>query len=203
MPNYYDITLALAGVCQAVKLVDQLAIEGQADQSALNISLNSLLAMAPHNTLAVFGGDERNLKLGLQTLIEQLNSGDTKLQRYWLGLLVLEAKLAKQPESKQILASRIQQLPTQLMHYDLHSEPMLKILAGIYVDVISPLGSRIQVVGSPLYLQQNNIHHQIRACLLAGIRAAMLWRQVGGKKWQFLFSRRKIINLAQQIYSSL
>ena len=43
MANYYDITLALAGVCQAAKLVQQLALNGDADQTALETSLNSLL----------------------------------------------------------------------------------------------------------------------------------------------------------------
>ncbi len=59
------------------------------------------------------------------------------------------------------------------------------------------------MTGSTLYLQQLAMHHRIRACLLAGIRSAVLWRQVGGTKWQVLFSRRKIIAMAKQIYSSL
>ncbi|STO54149.1 lysogenization regulator [Canicola haemoglobinophilus] len=80
---------------------------------------------------------------------------------------------------------------------------MLSTLASIYVDIISPLGARIQVQGFPLYLQQLSIQNRIRACLLAGIRSAVLWRQMGGTKWQFLFSRRKLIATAQQIYSSL
>lgn len=58
------------------------------------------------------------------------------------------------------------------------------------------------MTGSTLYLQQLAMHHRIRACLLAGIRSAVLWRQVGNK-WQVLFSRRKIIAMAKQIYSSL
>ena len=73
MANYYDITLALAGVCQAAKLVQQLALNGDADQAALETSLNSLLQTAPNTTLDVFGGDVRHLKLGLTTLCEQLN----------------------------------------------------------------------------------------------------------------------------------
>lgn len=35
------------------------------------------------------------------------------------------------------------------------------------------------MTGSTLYLQQLAMHHRIRACLLAGIRSAVLWRQVG------------------------
>ncbi|MBN6710468.1 high frequency lysogenization protein HflD [Haemophilus haemoglobinophilus] len=203
MANYQDITLALAGVCQAAKLVKQFATHGSADQEILHISLNSLLQTAPENTLAIYGRQEANLKLGLETLMEQLNGSDPTLNRYWLGLLALESKLNKNPQAKAELARRIQYLPTQLAHYDLLDEQMLSTLASIYVDVISPLGARIQVQGSPLYLQQLATQNRIRACLLAGIRSAVLWRQMGGTKWQFLFSRRKLMATAQQIYSSL
>ncbi|WP_201161234.1 DUF489 family protein, partial [Klebsiella grimontii] len=41
--NYYDITLALAGVCQAARLVQQLAHQGHCDSDALHVSLNSII----------------------------------------------------------------------------------------------------------------------------------------------------------------
>ncbi len=201
--NYYDITLALAGVCQAAKLVQQFALEGEADSAAVKISLETLLQTAPENTLAVYGGDERNLKLGLQTLLEQLNGSTDDLTRYWLGVLALSGKLDNNGDAKAELARRIQYLPAQLAHYDLLDDQMFATIAAMYVDIISPLGNKIQVKGSPLYLQQPAIHNRIRACLLTGIRSAILWRQVGGSKWQLLFFRRKIYDMAQQIYNSL
>ena len=203
MANYYDITLALAGVCQAAKLVQQLALNGDADQAALETSLNSLLQTAPNTTLDVFGGDVRHLKLGLTTLCEQLNGSEPELSRYWLSLLALAGKLNKTPQAKQELVRRIQYLPTQLEHYQLLDEQMLSNFAGIYVDVISPLGRRIQVTGATQYLQQLSTQNRIRAALLAGIRSAVLWQQVGGTKWQVLFFRSKIAAMAQQILSSL
>ncbi len=47
------------------------------------------------------------------------------------------------------LGNRIAGLRRQLEHFDLQSETLLSAMAGIYVDVISPLGPRIQVTGSP------------------------------------------------------
>ena len=44
------------------------------------------------------------------------------------------------------------------------------------------------------HLQQPNNAAKIRALLLTGIRAARLWRQLGGHRWQLLFSRRKLLN---------
>ena len=37
--NYYDITLALAGICQSARLVHQLAHQGHCDADALHVSL--------------------------------------------------------------------------------------------------------------------------------------------------------------------
>lgn len=72
--NYYDITLALAGICQSARLVQQLAHQGHCDADALHVSLNSIIDMNPSSTLAVFGGSEANLRVGLETLLGVLNA---------------------------------------------------------------------------------------------------------------------------------
>lgn len=208
MADYYDVTLALAGVCQAAKLVQQFAHSGQADTEAFEQSLKTLLVTSPRNTLDVFGGDIRHIRLGLTTLLEQLSAAksgplDAEISRYWLSLLALEGKLNKNPGEKSELARRIQYLPNQTALFALTEQHMLDILARIYMDVVSPLGRKINVTGSLPYLKQSAIHSRVRACLLAGMRSAVLWRQVGGNKWQILFFRRKIVRQTQQILSSL
>ncbi len=94
--NYYDITLALAGICQSARLVQQLAHQGHCDADALHVSLNSIIDMNPSSTLAVFGGSEANLRVGLETLLGVLNAGsrqglNAELTRYTLSLMVLNA----------------------------------------------------------------------------------------------------------------
>ena len=44
------------------------------------------------------------------------------------------------------------------------------------------------------HLQQTDTAAKIRALLLAGIRSARLWRQLGGHRWQLIFSRRKLLD---------
>ena len=97
--NYYDITLALAGICQAARLVQHLGASGHCDADALHVSLNSIIDLNPGSTLAVFGGSEANLRLGLETLLGVLNTSsrqglNAELTRYTLSLMVLERKLA-------------------------------------------------------------------------------------------------------------
>ena len=206
MKNYNDMALALAGVCQSVLLISQLAQKGEVDhKDAFQTTIHSLLITQPEDTLAVFGGDVQHLKVGLNTLIEQLTQlNDKNLLNYWGSLLALESKLNKQPEIKQELGRRIARLPEQLSyHNNQFDDEMFSIMANIYVDTISPLGKRIHIIGSAYHLQQQNVQDKIRACLLAGIRSAVLWRQVGGSKWQLLFHRKKLVQAARQLYSTL
>ena len=206
--NYYDITLALAGICQSAHLVQQLAHQGHCPPDALNTSLKSLLDLNPSSTLAVFGNDEANLQFGLETLLAVLNSNSrqglgAELTRYTLSMMVLERKLHASKTALNELSNRIAQLDRQLAHYDLESETLLSAMAAIYVDVISPLGPRIQVTGSPTVLQNSLVQSKVRATLLAGIRAAVLWQQVGGGRLQLMFSRNRLVNEAKAILARL
>ncbi|MFK0531226.1 DUF489 family protein, partial [Escherichia coli] len=49
--NYYDITLALAGICQSARLVQQLAHQGHCDADSLHGPLNSIFDINPRSTL--------------------------------------------------------------------------------------------------------------------------------------------------------
>ncbi|WP_075181025.1 high frequency lysogenization protein HflD [Pantoea sp. 1.19] len=206
--NDYDITLALAGICQSAHLVQQLAHQGHCDSALLRVAYQSLIDRNPDSTLAVFGHDEHHLRFGLETLIAILHSNSrqgagAEITRYTLSMIMLERKLSKHSQAGETLAQRITQLDRQLAHYALDSEPLIGAMASIYVDVISPLGPRIQVTGSPAVLQNSQIQSKVRATLLAGIRAAVLWKQVGGSRWQLMFSRTRLVNQAKHILANL
>jgi len=184
--------------------VQQLAHQGTCDSDALHVSLNSVIDQNPDSTLAVFGGSEANLRMGLETLLGVLNASsreglNAELTRYTLSLMVLERKLAASKGAMDNLGSRISGLSRQLEHFDLHSDTLLSAMAAIYVDVISPLGPRIQVTGSPAVLQSAQVQAKVRSSLLAGIRAAVLWHQVGGGRLQLMFSRNRLSTQAKQI----
>jgi high frequency lysogenization protein len=68
-------------------------------------------------------------------------------------------------------------------------EDRIRTAADIYRDTISKLGPRIQVTGSPEVLQRTGSAERIRCSLLAGIRFAWMWQQLGGKQWHLLFLR--------------
>jgi len=70
-------------------------------------------------------------------------------------------------------------------------------LADLYVQTLSRLAPRILVEGNPTYLQQSAQVDQIRALLLAAVRAAVLWRQLGGTQMRLLFRRRQYAMMAR------
>ena len=203
--NYYDITVALAGIAQSARLVQQLAHDGQCDNQALSVSLKSILVTDAPSTLSVFGL-EQDIRMGLETLTSVLTNNrqelSAELTRYVLSIMVLERKLSANRAALNELSSRISQLDRQLAHFDVESETITSAMASIYVDVISPIGPRIQVTGSPEALQRPLVQAKVRASLLAGIRAAVLWQQVGGSRLQFMFSRNRLLKQAQQILAN-
>ncbi len=194
--------LALAAVCQAAALVQMAARKGQVTEKQFKASINSIVVTQPGNTAEVFSGVE-NVSFGLQTLIAQLGNKpvekDAEVTRYIASLLGLERKLSRHPKRLQELGERIEQIQRQQLHMDLFEEPMIRNLASIYSDVISPMGAKIQVAGTPALLQQQSTQNKVRATLLAGVRAAVLWRQLGGKRRQILFNRSKIVTCARNL----
>lgn len=197
-----QIVIALAGVCQAVNLVQSFARKGVAAQSQFETSIKSIVITDPDSTEQVFGS-LADLQLGLQTLIAQLGNvpveKDAEITRYVASVLGLERKLSRQPKRLSELSSRIAGIERQLQHLNLFEDQMISNLASIYSDVLSPAGPKIQIAGTPALLQQASIQHRVRALLLAALRAAVLWRQLGGKRRSILFNRRKIVAIAQQL----
>ncbi|WP_438863052.1 high frequency lysogenization protein HflD [Neptunicella sp.] len=201
-----DKHLALAAICQAASLVQQIARKQQVDENAFQASINSLIVVDADNTEQVFGS-MANLKLGFNTLSAQLSNKavkkDAEITRYIAGILQLERRLTKNNKKMQELAERISQLQRQQSLYSLFDSQMLSNIASVYTDVVSPIGAKIQVAGEPEQLKQPLNQHKVRALLLAGIRAAVLWRQLGGKRRQILFSRRNILQAAHQALQNI
>jgi high frequency lysogenization protein len=200
-------TLCFAAICQIARFVQQVSRQGQLDDDQLANMLNSVVITSPENTLAVYGGNVAHLKTGLEIVCAHLGnhsgSKDPELTRYIVGMLNLERRLTKKPNNLDELAKRIDATKRQIAHYDITSDILLGSFAGIYSDVVSPLGPRIQVAGEPDMLKQTINQHKIRALLLAGIRATVLWRQVGGKRRNILFSRKKMLSSAQQLLGQI
>ena len=103
------------------------------------------------------------------------------------------------PKSLAELGRRIDDIHRRLDHFAITDDTVVAGLADIYSSVLSPLGHRIQVYGKPELLKQQQTQNKIRALLLAGIRSAVLWRQMGGKRRHFFFAKRNQIRRIKEI----
>ena len=72
-------------------------------------------------------------------------------------------------------------------------------LAQIYLATVATLGPRIMVHGEPTLLARPENASRIRALLLAGVRAAVLWRQCGGSRLGLLLGRQRILRAAREL----
>ncbi|MDG3087694.1 high frequency lysogenization protein HflD [Vibrio hannami] len=196
--SLYDRTIAFAGMCQAVALVQQVAKDGYCDNDAYETALKAIINLNPSSTLDVFG-HESNLKIGLETLVKGIDStpAGSEVTRYLISLMALERKLNEKRDAMAQLGDRLQMIERQADHFELLDDQMLSNIASVYLDVISPIGPRIQVTGTPSVLQQTTNQQKVRAMLLCGIRCAVLWRQVGGKRRHMVFGRKKMVEQAQ------
>jgi len=135
--------------------------------------------------------------------------------RCTLGMLLLRNRLTASDEMQNSIRSRLRHIdplePLPASDSDAQSreaalarqERSFRQLAGLYQDTISTLSYRIQVQGKVEYLKDDDVANKIRALLLAGIRSAVLWYQLGGRRWRLLIYRRRVQEAAGKIRRKL
>ncbi|MBB3101652.1 high frequency lysogenization protein HflD [Azomonas macrocytogenes] len=198
MSTRQEQLIALGAIFQAAVLADQVARTGQLPAAQLGCLLGSLLVRNPETTQEIYGGSDIQLQEGYRALVGALERDASTLQReplkYALAMIGLERRLAKRDDMLQLISKRLDQIQQQVEHFGITHENVIASFGSLYQDTLSNFRQRIQVHGDMRYLQQSDKAAMIRALLLAGIRAARLWRQLGGHRWQLIFSRAKLLD---------
>lgn len=200
--NFKQITLALAGIFQAAALVKEYALYGRRDESGFETSLHSILQQSPGSFIDVYGSIN-GLKLGLTTLHSMYHSefgfDEKEVSRYVVSIIHIQKLLYKNKEVLNNLARKLQHIIQKVGYFDPQDPLIITDLAKCYTDTISTLDYRINIQAEPSFLEVPEHLQLIRVMLLAGIRSAVLWQQVGGTRWQLFFSRKKIIQQANEL----
>lgn len=204
-PRHPARTLALAAIFQAARLAQDLARGGQGDKAAFAASIHSILRIDAASADAVYGG-VAGVSLGLTLLRDRLHArtdaAGVELVRYILSLILLQRKLSRRRDMLEQIGAGIRTIETQMKffqtadnaddgHDGVHPR-LVEKLAQLYTQTISTLQPRIMVSGEHGHLSNPATAAAVRAALLAGIRAAVLWHQLGGRRWQLVFTRRRI-----------
>lgn len=216
--NRDEQAIAIAAMFQAATLVDQIATKGMVSQSSFETSINSLFQTNPKNTEDVFGGRQflaHNLTLGLKTVLDVIAKKRTdstnNITNYVLAMILLQQKLSKSDKILDLMGERIESLNNKAsMFYSTQEQAnnqevnhthsnIIAGLDGLYQETISTFSFRIKVQGDQRHFQNKENAAKVRALLLAGIRAAILWRQVGGTRWHLLFFKSRIKSSVEKI----
>ena len=194
--------VALAGVAQAARLVDQISRTGTYPLEFLEASIHSLFAFDAENPADIFGG-LAGVKLGLNNLSSLLASRQAEenrdLVRYVFSMLYLERKFAADPDMMSVVRARLEHASFRAEHFANHVNDVCHSVSGIYQDTLSKLKFRIKVTGSAQHLQDQKNADIIRALLLSGLRSAFMWRQLGGRRWKLLVQRRRLLQASQNL----
>jgi high frequency lysogenization protein len=195
-----DRTLALAGVHQAAHCVQRIANRGSVDIEQMEPCIHSLFQIDADDVPSVYG-EPGAVATGARQIVAQITGQperDMELTRYVVSLLRLERTLDRRRDLLSTIGTRISAAAAARGDLPLLDTEVLAGLAGIYSDTVSKLSPRIIVRGNPLYLKNAENQDRIRALLLAGIRSALLWRQIGGSRWQIVLGRRKLLDNARR-----
>ena len=192
--------MSLCALLQCAYLIDKISISNQKITNEIEILINSIY-IKDTNISADIYVNKKNLFLGFNTL-KQLLTGRNDLslinvQKYILSILLIQKNLNKINTLKDLIRKKIDNyhensmMATNLDDLILYSE-------AIYTDHISIIQPRVIISGKKEYLEENS--SLIRALLLSGIRAAVLWSNHGGTKWQLMFRRKEILNKCEKFF---
>lgn len=192
---YEKRVLALAGIVQSIHLVVSAAKSGMVSQDSFEKSLKCIFVQNPRSIAEVYGGTQ-DITLGLNLLRDILNKFDAEahgdLVRYSLAVMTLERAFVNQPDKLRALGAditRIDQKRMQQPQQDGIDEDTVAALAEVYEQVVGQIQPRIKISGNRSHLQNMANVQRIRALLLSALRSAVLFHQVGGRRWQLLFMR--------------
>jgi len=193
MSNHKQQTLALASLLQSTALVHQLASTGQCDSKCNKASLGSIVNQSSQiNDIFASPAD---LKVGIDSLRAALDSKPKGIQNiifYAISLINLEKKLMKKSQLLSQISSEIEFINKQAFFEVNHSNSIAR-LAELYKNTLGSLNPTIMVRGEQIYLSNQHTANHIRALLLAGIRAASLWKSLGGRTWQLVLNKKKTL----------
>ena len=199
-------TLALAGVAQAARIVDLAAKTGSWPEPFVEASIHSLFCFEPEAVESVFGTPQ-GIRLGLEQLSTCLRmnqdpaAADTL--RYTMAMLQLERRFATREDMQSIIHSRLKHTAYKAENFSSDINGLSANVSAIYQDTLSTLTYRIKVTGSAQHLNNPQVADLVRALLMCGVRAAFLWRQLGGTRFKLMLSRGRVRDTAARMAREL
>jgi high frequency lysogenization protein len=188
------MAMSLAGIVQPVQLVVSAATSGMVIQDTFEKCLPSILVQNPSNISDIYHGTA-DIQVGLRLLhdiLDGFNNEHAAILRYSFAVLALERNLAKHPTIKNTLGVELNRIEQLTQREELHTDQLVAQLADVYESTLGALSPRIRIEGNRNHLENRANVQKIRALLLSAVRSAVLWHQLGGRRWQLLLQRSSL-----------
>ena len=200
MTPFDDHVHTLSALLVALSQVRRIAETGQSDTATLQLALDSVFRLDAADTAAAVGGVDA-VRPGLRLLRDYLagTNKDEALGKLAMAEMQLERRFVADAAMTERVRTGLRALQGAVERLGSPHHDVVAGLASLYADTISHLRPRVMVQGNPHYLGQAGVVAEIRALLLAALRAAVLWRQMGGSLWDFLFRRRDMAAAIDQL----
>lgn len=212
MKNIRSESIALAALFQCCTQINRIAHTGYCDEQAVSTVFRALLVTNPKTIEDIYKISE--LKTGFRGLIEGFSAegitdnSANELVKLAMQVISLTDRIVRNTSLYNRLSNEIDTLKDQIekacpdflegkTSVVLSSENVEKF-AQLYQSLISPNFSKLLIFGEERFLSSTENQNRIRALLLAGIRAVVLWNQVGGKKLYLMFRRKEIVSFASE-----
>lgn len=194
-------TLSLAGVLQCCILVQRMARMGSVDENNLSRMVRTALVLDSPDPEVLYGGTDdvgRGLRAIVDVVEKRPDPDQIEALRMTNSALQLQKSLRANEVYRTRLGDRLAVIDRDAREVPFPDE-LYFALNDTYADTLSPLNPRIVVNGAQGHLQNAVLVAKVRSALLAAVRNAYLWSQLGGRRWQLLFLRSRYANHARDI----
>ena len=123
--------------------------------------------------------------------------------RYTMAILQLERRFAGSEDLQSVVHSRLRHTAYKAENFSSEIRDLSANISAIYQDTLSTLSYRIKVTGSAQHLNNPQVADLVRTLLMCGVRAAFLWRQIGGNRFRLMWSRGAIRDTAAALATEL
>lgn len=192
--------LAFVGVAQVGSLVDGVANGRPVSVDGEQAVIAAIFETHPESVDSLFG-DLGRYRTGIATargLLSRPDHSQVEPIRYTMALVDISRRLRANPGTTRQLGDLIEELAP--VWRTLPHDELFEKVAAIYQKTISTLERRIHVHGVGDLLQRPAVANHIRTLLLAGVRFAWLWHQMGGRRWHLVLRRSTMRRIVDQLH---
>lgn len=213
MSDIKSEAIALAALFQCCLQIDRLSQTGYYDEQAVAAVIRALLVTNPKDVEEIY--NTADLKTGFRQLIKCTDKSDTQtviaskdITSMAFKLIELSVRVERNTRVFNRLSDEIDALEKAILTEQadfldgdssvVNTRSNFHLFGTLYQSIISPNFPPLIIYGQENILKDTDNQEKIRALLLAGIRAVILWRQLGGRRRFFIFRRNKILEYAKK-----